>query len=94
MKQLLTILFCLWHGGYLSAQVQETFWHWQAIDTVRVVCTYDYSEYFTFRSEHLKEHEDYLLQLQVFSERFALLYHASRQAGIPAAGTRRHEGKR
>ena len=61
MKQLLTILFCLWHGGYLSAQVQETFWHWQVIDTVRVVCTYNYSEYFTFRSEHLKEHEDYLL---------------------------------
>lgn len=63
MKKMVFTMLCLWHGGYLSAQIQETFWHWQAIDTVRVVCTYDYSEYFTFSSEHLKEHEDYLLEI-------------------------------
>ena len=63
MKKLVFTMLCLWHGGYLSAQIQEIFWHWQAIDTVRVVCTYDYSEYFTFRSEHLKEHEDCLLEI-------------------------------
>ena len=53
MKQLLTILFCLWHGGYLSAQVQVTFWHWQVGGTVRGVCRYNYSEDFPFRSGHL-----------------------------------------
>ena len=63
MKKIAFLMLCFWHGGYLSAQIQETYWHWQVIDTARIVCLYDYTKYFMFRSKHMKEHEDFLLEM-------------------------------
>lgn len=70
MKKILFLMLCLWHGGYVSAQIQETFWHWQVIDTARIVCLYDYTKFFMFRSEHLKEHDDCLLEIGDTLSRF------------------------
>ena len=63
MKQLVLLMLCLWHNGNVLAQIQETFWHWQVIDTVKVVCVYNHTSYFTFRSEHLLEHEPFRLEI-------------------------------
>jgi len=47
----------------VAAQIEETFWHWQVIDTARIVCSYDYTEYFMFRSKHIKTHDDLWLEI-------------------------------
>lgn len=47
----------------VAAQIEETFWHWLVIDTARIVCSYDYTEYFMFRSKHIKTHDDLWLEI-------------------------------
>ena len=59
----LVVLLCFCRICPASAQIQETFWHWQVIDTVRIYCVYDYVEYNVFRSNHLKEHELFCVEI-------------------------------
>lgn len=54
---------CLWHSSPTSAQIQETFWHWQVIDTVQIFCVYDHTTYPTLRSYQFKEHELFCVEV-------------------------------
>ena len=59
----LVMLLCFCRICPVSAQIQETFWHWQVIDTAQIVCTYEYTDYMFIRSRHFKAHETFLLAI-------------------------------
>ncbi len=64
MKKIVFIVLFLWtHICSVSSQIQEKFWNWQVIDTVKILCVYDHSSFFTFRSSHLKGHEAFRLEI-------------------------------
>lgn len=58
-----TLVLCFVKFIPASCQIQETYWHWSVIDTVSIMCVYDHSHYYTFRSENLKEHEPFRLEI-------------------------------